>query len=101
MLQLDVMSRVRGYSEKPEIRSPVSMGIYVMEPAALDFIPGDGHFDFPDLVDALLESDEQVGAYRYSGMWFDIGRREDYERAVESWIRREDMEGVEGVEEHV
>jgi NDP-sugar pyrophosphorylase family protein len=101
MLHLDVMSRVRGYSEKPEIRSPVSMGIYVMEPAVLDFIPEDGHFDFPDLVEAMLDADEQVGAYRYPGMWFDIGRREDYERAVESWIGRRKTERAEHVEEHV
>jgi NDP-sugar pyrophosphorylase family protein len=101
MLHLDVMSRVRGYSEKPEIRSPVSMGIYVMEPAALDFIPEDGHFDFPDLVEAMLEADEQVGAYRFPGIWFDIGRREDYETAVESWIGRPSAEHVEEVEKHV
>jgi len=101
MLHLDVMSRVRGYSEKPEIRSPVSMGIYVMEPEALDFIPDDGHFDFPDLVAALLDEEQQIGAYRYSGLWFDIGRREDYESAVESWIGRDRVEDAEQVEEHV
>jgi NDP-sugar pyrophosphorylase family protein len=101
MLHLDVMSRVRGYSEKPEIRSPVSMGIYVMEPAALEFIPDDGHFDFPDLVAELLEAEQQIGAYRYPGLWFDIGRREDYESAVEIWGMREGAEDVEQVEEHV
>jgi NDP-sugar pyrophosphorylase family protein len=101
MLHLDVMSRVRGYSEKPEIRSPVSMGIYVMEPAALEFIPDDGHFDFPDLVAELLEAEQQIGAYRYPGLWFDIGRREDYESAVEIWGTREGAEDVEQVEEHV
>jgi NDP-sugar pyrophosphorylase family protein len=101
MLHLDVMSRVRGYSEKPEIRSPVSMGIYVLEPAALEFIPDAGHFDFPDLVAALLEADQQVGAYRYPGLWFDIGRREDYELAVETWITREGSELREPVEQHV
>jgi NDP-mannose synthase len=101
MLHLDVMSRVRGYSEKPEIRSPVSMGIYVMEPAALDYIPDDGHFDFPDLVAALLDEEQQIGAYRYPGLWFDIGRREDYESAVQRWITREDAEELEQVEEHV
>jgi len=30
MMHLDVTSRVRGFEEKPEIVSPVSMGIYVM-----------------------------------------------------------------------
>jgi NDP-mannose synthase len=85
MMQLDVMSRVRGFDEKPEIVSPVSMGIYVMEPAVLDHIPSGQYFDFPDLVRSLLAADEQVGAFLHDGLWFDIGRQEDYERAVEAW----------------
>jgi len=30
-----------------------------------------------------------VGAYRYDGLWFDIGRREDYERAASAWAAAE------------
>jgi NDP-sugar pyrophosphorylase family protein len=85
MMHLDVMSRVRGFDEKPEIVSPVSMGIYVMEPAVLDHIPSGQYFDFPDLVRSLLAAEERVGAYLHDGLWFDIGRQEDYERAVEAW----------------
>lgn len=85
MLELDVSQRVRGFNEKPEIKSPVSMGVYVMEPDVLSFIPEGKHFDFPDLIGELLEADERVGAYLFSGAWFDIGRQEDYERAVSAW----------------
>jgi NDP-mannose synthase len=79
-------NRVEAYVEKPKMTSTVSMGIYVLEPHALSYIPADGYFDFPDLVQALLKAGERVGAYRYEGMWFDIGRRDDYERAVNAWI---------------
>ena len=79
-------NRVQAYVEKPQMTSTVSMGIYVLEPSALAYIPPDGYFDFPDLVQSLLKSGERVGAYRYDGMWFDIGRRDDYERAVTAWI---------------
>jgi NDP-mannose synthase len=79
-------NRVRAYVEKPKMMSTVSMGIYVLEPRALAYIPPDGYFDFPDLVQALLNAGERVGAYQYEGMWFDIGRRDDYERAVTAWI---------------
>jgi NDP-sugar pyrophosphorylase family protein len=78
---------VSGYDEKPEIRSPVSMGIYVLEPRAVDYIPRDRYFDFPELVQALLRAGERVGAYLYDGLWLDIGRHEEYERAVECWER--------------
>jgi NDP-mannose synthase len=78
--------QVEGYVEKPEIVSTVSMGIYVLEPWVLDYIPDSGAFDFPDLIHALLDDDRRVGAYQYEGLWFDIGRKEDYEQAVATWI---------------
>lgn len=78
--------RVYKYIEKPLTTSTVSMGIYVLEPEALAYIPPDGPFDFPDLVQALLRADEQVGALRFEGLWFDIGRRDDYEQAVQAWL---------------
>jgi NDP-mannose synthase len=79
------LPRVTGYEEKPEYVSPVSMGVYAVEPRALDFVPAGGSFDFPDLVHALLDAGEPVGAYPYDGLWFDIGRRDDYERAIAAW----------------
>jgi NDP-mannose synthase len=79
-------NRVEAYHEKPRMTSTVSMGIYVLEPAALAYIPETGRCDFPDLVQTLLQNGERVGAYRYNGLWFDIGRREDYERAVAAWL---------------
>ena len=79
------VSTVARYEEKPEFVSTVSMGVYALEPRALEFVPQSGAFDFPELVDALLAAREPVGAYVYEGLWFDIGRRDDYERAVAAW----------------
>lgn len=79
------VASVVGYEEKPEYVSTVSIGIYAVEPGALEFIPEDRPFDFPDLVQALLEAGQPVGSYAYDGPWFDIGRREDYERALRAW----------------
>jgi NDP-mannose synthase len=78
-------NQVAAYVEKPRMTSVVSMGIYALEPKALKYIPESGYFDFPDLVQALLAAGEKVGAYRYDGLWFDIGRRDDYEEAVAAW----------------
>ncbi len=86
-------NKVESYAEKPEMTSTVSMGIYVLEPRALDYIPPTGLFDFPDLVQVLLQNDEAVGAYRYDGLWFDIGRRDDYEEAVSAWVQRAISDG--------
>jgi NDP-sugar pyrophosphorylase family protein len=88
VLHVDGGSRVVAYDEKPEHVSTVSMGVYVLEPRALEFIPEREVFDFPDLVHALLRAGEPVGAYAYDGLWFDIGRHDDYERAVATWEQR-------------
>ena len=77
--------RVCGYEEKPESTAIVSMGIYAMEPGALEYIPPKGYFDFPGLVQALLRAGEPVRAYPFDGLWFDIGRSDDYERAIAAW----------------
>jgi NDP-mannose synthase len=74
--------RVEDYLEKPEIPYVVSMGVYVGEPALLEYIPPNEPLDVPDLVLSLLGAGEQVGSYLYDGYWLDIGRHEDYERAI-------------------
>ena len=63
----------------------VSMGVYVLEPETLASVPADGPFDFPQLVQALLAAGLPVGAFVHDGLWLDIGRHEDYEKAVEFW----------------
>jgi NDP-sugar pyrophosphorylase family protein len=74
--------RVVQFTEKPKLDFNVSMGIYVLEPEVLRYIPEQRYFDFPDLVQRLLAEDIRIGAFEYGGLWLDIGRQEDYERAV-------------------
>ena len=45
---------VVGYIEKPQYVYPVSMGIYVYDRRALEYIPPNQHFDLPELVLQLL-----------------------------------------------
>jgi NDP-mannose synthase len=73
---------VVGYLEKPTSQHAVSMGIYVVDPSLLRLIEPGVYLDFPDLVLSALAEGERVGSYLYEGLWLDIGRHEDYERAV-------------------
>lgn len=82
--------RLVAYEEKPESSLTVSMGIYVMEPDVLQRIPDSGYFDFPDLVQRLLDEGLRVGTYPFSGFWLDIGRRDDYELALQQWQTGQD-----------
>lgn len=83
---------ISGWEEKPEIVSTVSMGIYVLEPEAVGYLPEEGYFDLPDLVRTLMSSGERVGVFRHEGLWFDIGRHDDYEEAVETWLGAQEAE---------
>ena len=87
----DANGRVQVWEEKPEIASLVSMGIYVIEPRALDYIPSE-RFDIPDLIQALLAAGEQVGSFTHRGLWFDIGRHDDYEQAVAIWLANREVD---------
>jgi NDP-sugar pyrophosphorylase family protein len=82
---LSMTQRVTGFDEKPEIPYIVSMGVYVVEPEVLDYIPSGEWLQLPDLVLKLLAAGEQVGSYLYDGFWLDIGRHEDYEKAINEY----------------
>lgn len=74
-----------GFEEKPELPYIVSMGVYVMEPRALDLVEPGVYTDIPDLVLRLIEAGESVGSYLFDGYWLDIGRHEDYELAIRQY----------------
>jgi NDP-sugar pyrophosphorylase family protein len=72
---------ITGFTEKPQFRFAVSMGIYVFNKSALDSVPAGKPFGFDDLMLELLRRKERILSYPYSGYWLDIGRAADYERA--------------------
>jgi NDP-sugar pyrophosphorylase family protein len=83
VMETDEQGRLTRYHEKPEYNFSVSMGIYVFSPRVQALIPPQVRFDLPDLVDLLIEREQVVQSYRFSGRWLDIGRDEDYQRASE------------------
>ncbi len=86
---LDSMENVMtGFREKPTIKFKVSMGIYYMEPALLDLIPGGVPFGFDDLVHEMIEQKLPVHTYEHSGLWLDIGREEDFINAQKDFMEK-------------
>jgi NDP-sugar pyrophosphorylase family protein len=71
--------------KRPRLPYQVSMGIYIFEPEILSFIPRNKKFDFPELMNLLLKKGEKVSVYPSSDFWLDIGRHEDYRRALEEF----------------
>jgi NDP-sugar pyrophosphorylase family protein len=80
ILRVDEMGDAIGYEEKPTMHMDVSMGAYVMSPKVLELVP-DTRYDMPQLIEDLIAAGNRVATYRHTGIWFDIGRVDDYEQA--------------------
>ncbi len=85
VLQFNGSNVISGYIEKPTYEFLVSMGIYVFEPAVLNYVPHNQYLDFPDLVLRLLQDGERVMGYPFDGYWQDLGRPDDYEQAIQEF----------------
>ena len=78
---------VKDYIEKPIYHYSVSTGIYIFEPAVLQYIERGQHLDLPELVLRLLQEGQKVNVYDFDGYWLDIGRHDDYETAIDEFLR--------------
>jgi NDP-sugar pyrophosphorylase family protein len=78
---------LKNYIEKPAYQYAVSMGIYIFEPAVLKYIPSNDHLDLPELVMNLIADGQKVNVFNFDGYWLDIGRHDDYEKAIEQFAQ--------------
>jgi NDP-sugar pyrophosphorylase family protein len=81
VMERDSNARLTRYLEKPTLSYSVSMGVYVFEKEALEWIPRGKYLDFPELIQKLLKREKRVICYPSGDFWLDIGRHEDYEEA--------------------
>ncbi len=77
--------RVTDYTEKPTLYYEASMGIYTFHPRVLEHIEPGVRLDFPDLILRLIKAGEAVRAFRPDAYWLDLGRHDDYERAMQEF----------------
>jgi len=88
---------IREYVEKPSLTYRVSMGIYVFEPDVLRYIERGRYLDFPDLVRRLICEGKKVASYPFKGYWLDIGRPDDYEKAIGEFEQNQGLFLPQGV----
>ncbi len=82
-LEIDNKNSITDYIEKPVKTYNMSMGIYVCDPVVMDYIPENEYLDFPDLTKRLIKANKKVIGYHNDAYWYDIGRPEEYEKAME------------------
>ncbi len=73
--------RVTAVREKPCFRFFVNAGIYLIEPAAWDFISNGERLDMTQMIERLIAGAGKVVSFPVREYWLDVGRPDDYERA--------------------
>lgn len=73
------------FEEKPSYDFLVSMGVYMVNKKVVDFIPKDTFFGFDHLMHTLIETENYPSVFEYKGYWLDIGRPDDYEKAIHEY----------------
>jgi NDP-sugar pyrophosphorylase family protein len=85
VIEFDEHNQLTAYIEKPTNHYHVSTGVYIFDPRVRQYIPRNQRLDLPDLLLHMRAQGETVRCYRFNGYWLDIGRIDDYQKAVEDF----------------
>lgn len=87
VLEYDAAGSIVKFSEKPELRLDVSMGIYCLNRNVVRALPKGGRYGFDELMLDGIKRGAGYEARPFSGFWLDIGRPEDYDYCNENFER--------------
>lgn len=87
VLELVSTGELLEYKEKPSFNYMVSMGVNVFHKSILEFIPPDEYLDIPTLITNLKQAGKSVFTFCSDCDWLDIGRPDDYKRAIARFER--------------
>lgn len=73
--------------EKPKFDFFANIGLYVVNPNLINFIPKNKSFDMIDLIKAIKKNKKRVGVYPIDDKaWIDVGQWSEYHKAVDRLI---------------
>lgn len=84
-LETDKDGYLTGFKEKPNLKYEVSMGIYMLNRDVLKFLPDGSPYGFDELMLDLMTSNKRPLVRTFDGYWLDIGRPDDYMRAIDEF----------------
>ncbi len=84
VLESDSNGFLMNFNEKPKHNYLVSMGIYMVNKEVIKAIPN-CFYGFDSLMLDLLKKKEKICIKKFTGYWLDIGRPDDYEKAIEDF----------------
>jgi NDP-sugar pyrophosphorylase family protein len=83
VLQTDKEGMIYGFQEKPIVNYEVSMGIYMLSKQVMQSIPEGQAYGFDELVLDFIKAEMPLRVKRHNGCWLDIGRPDDYQKAID------------------
>jgi len=72
--------RVSAWNEKPEIKTKINMGCYIMERDILGFIPKNKSYGMDDVIKKAIYKRKKVNSILTKKEFIDIGDKETYEK---------------------
>ena len=72
--------KVLSWNEKPEIKSKINMGCYVMEPTTLNFIPKNKTYGMDDVIKKAISKRKTVNSILIRKGFVDVGDKKTYEK---------------------
>ena len=82
VLHINERNKLTRFEEKPSYEFLVSMGVYMVNKKTVSYIPKNTFFGFDHLMNLLLQKAEPPEIFQHKGYWLDIGRPDDYEKAL-------------------
>lgn len=79
--EFDSDFKIISMKEKPKHEYYVNMGIYIVSPEVLHYIPENEYYDMSTLFQNLINDKKNARVFVFDGLWNDIGRVEDYKLA--------------------
>ena len=84
VFKINNKKKVINFFEKPTSIYTVSMGIYALNKKVLKYIPKNKFFGFDELMKKLIKNKIDINTHNHKGYWLDIGRPDDYEKALKN-----------------
>jgi NDP-mannose synthase len=94
VLEIDSEHQLIGFKEKPTTVYNVSMGVYMINRNVINIIPDDIAYGFDNLMHDLIVQNKSAMVIKHAGYWLDIGRPDDYMKAIEEFDTIKDRIGI-------
>jgi dTDP-glucose pyrophosphorylase/CBS domain-containing protein len=83
-----VGAELSGITEKPVLKHFINAGIYLIDQKVRQYVPNSQACDMPDFINRLIAEKCRVVSFPIHEYWLDIGRIEDYKRALADFESR-------------